>query len=108
VAIIDHGKILAEGTVDELKRRVSDKELLTVSGTFDADRARERLAALPGAVVVASAPGKIVLSVAGRGKAAVEALTSVLGSGLEIDGVEIRPPSLNSVFLEMTGRELRD
>jgi ABC-2 type transport system ATP-binding protein len=108
VAIIDHGKILAEGTVDELKRRVGDRELLTVTGTFDADRARERLAALPGATVLAAEPGKILISVAGRGRAAVEALTSVLGSGLDIDGVEIRPPSLNSVFLEMTGRELRD
>jgi ABC-2 type transport system ATP-binding protein len=108
VAIIDHGKILAEGTVDELKRRVSDRELLTVSGAFDAERARERLGALPGASILASAPGKVVLSVAGRGRAAVEALTAVLGSGLEIDGVEVRPPSLNSVFLELTGRELRD
>jgi len=108
VAIVDHGKILAEGTVDELKRRVSDRELLTVTGGFDAERARERLGSLPGASVLASGPGKVVLSVAGRGRAAVEALTAVLGSGLEIDGVEVRPPSLNSVFLELTGRELRD
>jgi len=43
VAIIDHGRILAEGTVDELKRRVSEKEILTVSGSFEVEEARARL-----------------------------------------------------------------
>jgi linearmycin/streptolysin S transport system ATP-binding protein len=108
VAIIDHGKILAEGTVDELKRRVGDKQILTVSGSFDAEEARARLAALPGAQVIAASPGKLVLSVAGSGKAAIEAISGVLGSGLDLDGVAIQPPSLNSVFLDLTGRELRD
>jgi linearmycin/streptolysin S transport system ATP-binding protein len=108
VAIIDHGRILAEGTVDELKRRVSDKEILTVSGSFDLEEARARLAALPGAQIIAASPGKLVLSVAGSGKAALEVLSGVLTSGLDLDGVAIQPPSLNSVFLDLTGRELRD
>ncbi len=108
VAIIDHGKILAEGTVDELKRRVSEKQILTATGSFDVEDARARLAALPGAQVLNASPGKIVLSVAGSGKAAIEALSGVLASGLDLDGVAIQPPSLNSVFLDLTGRELRD
>jgi len=108
VAIVDHGRILAEGTVDELKRRVSEKEIITVSGSFDVDEARARLAALPGAQIIVASPGKMVLSVAGSGKAAVEVLTGVLASGLDLDGVSIQPPSLNSVFLDLTGRELRD
>jgi ABC-2 type transport system ATP-binding protein len=108
VAIVDHGRLLAEGTIDELKRRVSGKEIITVTGTFDVEAARSRLAALPGAQVIVASPGKMVLSVAGSGKAAVEALTSVLASGLDLDGVSIQPPSLNSVFLDLTGRELRD
>ncbi len=108
VAIMDHGRILAEGTVDELKRRVSEKGILTASGSFDVEEARARLAALPGAQILAAVPGKIVLSVAGSGKAAIEALSGVLASGLDLDGVAIQPPSLNSVFLDLTGRELRD
>jgi ABC-2 type transport system ATP-binding protein len=108
VAIIDHGRILAEGTVDELKRRVSEKEILTVSGSFEVEDARSRLAALPGVQVVAAQPGKVVLSVAGPGKAALDVLSGVLASGLDLDGVSIQPPSLNSVFLDLTGRELRD
>jgi len=108
VAIIDHGKILAEGTVDELKRRVGEKQMLTVSGSFDVEEARARLAALPGAQIIAATPGKMILSVAGSGKASLEALSGVLASGLDLDGVAIQPPSLNSVFLDLTGRELRD
>ena len=108
VAIIDHGRILAEGTVDELKHRVSEKEILTISGSFDIEQARARLAALPGAQVIAASPGKMVFAVSGSGKAAIEALSGVLASGLDLDGIAIQPPSLNSVFLDLTGRELRD
>jgi ABC-2 type transport system ATP-binding protein len=108
VAIIDHGKILAEGTVDELKRRVGEKEVLTVSGTFDVEKGREVLGAIPGAQILVAEAGKVILSVAGSGKTAIDALSRVLSSGLELEGVEIRPPSLNSVFLDLTGRELRD
>jgi hypothetical protein len=87
---------------------VSEKEILTVSGGFEVEDARARLAALPGVQVVAAQPGKVVLSVAGPGKAALDALSGVLASGLDLDGVSIQPPSLNSVFLDLTGRELRD
>ena len=108
IGIMDHGRILAEGTIDELKRRVGKKEIVTVRGGFDAEAARARLAQAPGVQTVSSEPGKIVLAVDGSGRAAVELLSTVLASGLEVEGVSIQPPSLNSLFLDLTGRELRD
>ncbi len=108
IGIMDHGKILAEGTLDELKRRVGTKEVVTVRGGFDPEQARARLGAVPGATVLSAEQGKVVLTVDGGGRAAVELLTQALGGGLQVEGVSIEPPSLNALFLDLTGRELRD
>jgi len=108
IAIMDHGKILAEGTLDELKRRVGGRDIVTVRGSFDAAAVRPRFEALPGVSVTSVEPGRLVLSVEGSGRGAVELLSRVLADGLSIDGISIQPPSLNTLFLNLTGRELRD
>lgn len=108
IGIMDHGKILAEGTLDELKRRVGGREVVTVRGSFDGAAIRERLSGRSGVEVVSAEAGRVVLSVAGGGRSAVELLSSLLGGEFQVDGVSIEPPSLNSLFLDLTGRELRD
>jgi ABC-2 type transport system ATP-binding protein len=108
VGIMDHGRILAEGTLEELKQMLGDGELITVRGSFDADSAQARLGELEGARVINAEEGRLVLAASGDGKLAVDLLTRVLGSDLPVDGVSIQPPSLNSLFLKLTGRELRD
>ena len=106
IAIMDHGKILAEGTLDELKRQVGGKDLLTVTGTFDAETAR-KAGAIDGAQVLTAENGRLLLSVEG-GRGAVEALTAILAGKLPAEGITIQPPSLSALFLNLTGRELRD
>jgi ABC-2 type transport system ATP-binding protein len=108
IAIMDHGKILAEGTLDELKRRVGGRDIVTVRGSFDTDAVMPKLTALAGVQVTSAAPGRMVLSVEGSGRGAVELLGRVLADGLSVDGISIQPPSLNTLFLNLTGRELRD
>jgi ABC-2 type transport system ATP-binding protein len=106
IAIMDHGKILAEGTLQELKRQVGGKDLLTVTGSFDAEAARSA-GAIDGAQVLTAENGRLLLSVEG-GRGAVEALTAILASKLQAEGITIQPPSLSTLFLNLTGRELRD
>ncbi len=108
IAIMDHGKILAEGTLDELKSRVGGRDVVTVRGSFDLGQIRPRLESLPGVQVTSAEPGKVVLSVEGSGRGAVDLLGRVLADGLAVDGISIQPPSLNTLFLNLTGRELRD
>jgi ABC-2 type transport system ATP-binding protein len=108
IAIMDHGKILAEGTLDELKSRVGGRDVVTVRGSFDPAAVMPRLAALAGVQVTSAEPGRLVLSVEGSGRGAVDLLGRVLADGLAIDGISIQPPSLNTLFLNLTGRELRD
>jgi len=85
---------------------VGGKDLLTVTGTFDAEAARQA-GAIDGAQVVSAESGRLLLSVEG-GRGTVEALTAVLASKLQAEGITIQPPSLSTLFLNLTGRELRD
>jgi len=108
IGIMDHGRILAEGTLEELKRRVGKKEILTVRGSFDAEAAKARLTGTAGVLSITAEPGRLTLSVDGAGRAAVDLLSGILSSGMQVEGVSIQPPSLSSLFLDLTGRELRD
>jgi ABC-2 type transport system ATP-binding protein len=108
IAIMDHGKILAEGTLDQLKRRVGGRDVVTVRGSFDSALLMPRLETLAGVQVTSVAPGHVVLTVEGSGRGSVELLGRVLADDLPIDGISIQPPSLNTLFLNLTGRELRD
>jgi ABC-2 type transport system ATP-binding protein len=108
IAIMDHGRILAEGTLDELKAMVGEKEMVAIRGEFDVDDTRRRLESLEGVEVHQAEPGMLALTVSDGGRGVTDLLAAVFGGGLPVDGVSIQPPSLNSLFLKLTGRELRD
>jgi ABC-2 type transport system ATP-binding protein len=108
IGIMDHGKILAEGSLEELKRRAGEEDLVTIAGTFAAEAVRERLEAVPGARVLSLEDGKAVLSAGGEGRGSVDLLAEVFAAGISVESISIKPPSLNGLFLNLTGRELRD
>jgi len=106
VGIMDHGKLLAEGTVDELKALHGGGDLVTIRGRFDEQAA---IASLDGLDVkpISAADGRLMLATKGNGAGSVK-LLSALDGKLDVEGVSIQTPSLNSLFLRLTGRELRD
>jgi ABC-2 type transport system ATP-binding protein len=106
IGIVDHGRILAEGTLDELKAKLGGEEVVTLHGGFAPEAAEAALAGLPGVRVLSAAPGRVSFS-AGEGRAA-GLLGEIYRHGLALDRVAIEPPSLNALFLRLTGRELRD
>ena len=113
VGIVDHGRILAEGTVDELRRSVGEGTVVTLRGRFDADAFR---AAIAGASRGADAGVRIVtlendaamVAVGGGRGAASEFLSGIVRAGVDIAEISMQEPSLQSVFIKLTGRELRD
>jgi ABC-2 type transport system ATP-binding protein len=107
IAIIDYGKIVAEGTPDELKRAVAgDVVTLTVAG--DQQRA---LDALKDQAFVREArldEGYVLLYV-DRGEVAMPNVLRLLdGAGLQLQTIGLHRPSLDDVFLRQTGRSLRE
>ncbi len=108
IAIIDYGKIVAEGTPEELKRAVAGDVLtLTVAG----DRQQEALDLLRTQEFVREAgsedgQGAVYVD---RGEVAMPAILRLLdGSGMQLRTMELHRPSLDDVFLRKTGRSLRE
>lgn len=106
IGILDHGRILAEGTLAELESRLDEEEVVTLSGRFAPEAAQAALADLPEVRLLSSTEGRIAFTV--RAGGAAELLGALYGRGLALDRVAIDPPSLNALFLKLTGRELRD
>ncbi len=110
IAIMDHGKILAEGTLDELKSRVGGRDVVTVRGAFDAGAGPAALRSVGRrAGHVRRRPGSWCLTVEGSGRGSVELLGQRAGrSTCRSTASRSSRPSLNTLFLNLTGRELRD
>lgn len=118
IGILDHGELLAEGTLAELETMVGEGEVVTVTGRFDVDDISMHIGRLEGIRVLSADGQKLVIATeapeALRGREGqrrsrgLELLETVLGGDFQIDSVSIRPPSLNGLFLKLTGRELRD
>jgi ABC-2 type transport system ATP-binding protein len=108
VFIIDNGVIVAEGTPDELKRRVSgDVVTLQVNGASDAARALLGSQPIVRDATV-SDDGALRLTVF-HGAEALPALLRVLdGEGITLHAINLSRPTLDDVFLTLTGRSLRD
>jgi len=108
VGIMDHGKVLAEGKIAELRRLVGEGTIVTLRGRFKAERFREVISGKENIALVSVEEGIGMISVTGEQHTASELLTSILRSDIEINDIAMQVPSLQSVFLKLTGRELRD
>jgi len=107
LAIIDHGKIVAEGTADELKRQVAgDVVTLVVDGDLDQVLATVRDQPF---VREASSEDELIRLYVDEGETAVPQLLRILdGAGLRARSITLARPSLDDVFLRQTGRSLRE
>jgi ABC-2 type transport system ATP-binding protein len=109
ILIIDHGTIVAEGTPTELKKRVSgDAITLTLRHEEDARRAAEIAGALSGADTPQSEAHVVRLHVPDGGRALPVLLADLTKAGIDAIGVDVNRPTLDDVFLTLTGRSLRD
>ena len=107
LAIIDHGKIVAEGTADELKRQIAgDVVTLGVDGDLDQVLATVRDQPF---VREASSEDELIRLYVDEGETAVPQLLRILdGAGLRARSITLARPSLDDVFLRQTGRSLRE
>ncbi|MGY1723126.1 ATP-binding cassette domain-containing protein [Blastococcus sp. SYSU DS0533] len=109
IMVIDHGAIVAEGTPDELKSQVGG-DVLTVRAERP-DQLAE-VARLVGALPGAEPPQLLADRVVGRvphgGRALVELVRALDAADVAVTGIESRRPSLDDVFLGLTGRSLRE
>lgn len=108
VAIIDEGKIKAEGTRRELVSMVGQKDRIRVDGGGDIDGAVDRVREIDGVTDVSRSDGGLDVLAVNASGILPEILSSVTAAGASISGVEVEEPNLEAVFLHLTGKALRD
>jgi ABC-2 type transport system ATP-binding protein len=109
ILIIDHGTIVAEGTPAALKQRVSgDAITLTLRDEADAQRAAGIAGALEGADAPQTEAHVVRLHVPDGGRALPVLLAGLTKAGIDAIGVDVNRPTLDDVFLTLTGRSLRE
>jgi ABC-2 type transport system ATP-binding protein len=105
IAVIDHGRVIAEGTSDALKSQVGGERLeVTVASPEQIDRAREALARFAaGELVVEAHSRRITVPVDGGSPVLVAALRDLDDAVIDVQDVGLRRPTLDDVFLTLTG-----
>jgi ABC-2 type transport system ATP-binding protein len=107
VMVIDAGKIIAEGTPDGLKRRISG-DVVTLSVSGDPVLARGVLAGLPGVREIIMDGSALRLTVEHGEEALPGMLRALDADGITMESIQLARPTLDDVFLTLTGRSLRD
>jgi len=105
VGIIDDGRIVAEGTPTELKRRVGN-DLVIVTLGHDAPDVRAALGALPEVLEVDIHGREVVISSENGSAAVSDVVVALRDAGAEVQELTLRTPTLDDVFLAKTGRHL--
>ena len=109
ILVIDAGRIVASGTPDELKSQVGGDVLaVTVEHAGDAGRVAGLMAELPGAELPQVLDDRVVGRAPHGGAALVSLVRELDAVGVAVAGIESRRPSLDDVFLQLTGRSLRE
>ncbi len=108
IAIVDTGRIQAEGTREELIRLTGGVDRIRLSGGGSTAAAADALGDLPAVAEVAAEPRLLTLTVRDAPRALSEVVTTATGAGMTLEGVEVARPDLESVFLQLTGKALRD
>jgi ABC-2 type transport system ATP-binding protein len=105
IVVIDGGRVIAEGTTDELKSRVGgDLLAVTVTDRTRAAAAAEAIADLgSGAPQVVAESGEVSLPVAQGASVLAEVVRRLDAAGVEISDLALRRPTLDDVFLALTG-----
>ena len=107
IAIMDHGRILQTGSVRELAKVVGDRDVITLRGKFSAAQIRACLEQEP-VSLVSVADQMTTLSLAKDDYGLSSLVGRLSQAGIELADLSVQKPTLESVFLKLTGRELRD
>jgi ABC-type multidrug transport system, ATPase component len=108
IGIIDHGKLIAEGTKEELKSIITDKNSFSITVNSTGSLKIEELKAVPGVVDIDIQDNLIKINTLKEVNNLDKIILNLSAQNIGIKNVESKVPDLETVFLTLTGRKLRD
>ncbi len=106
LAIIDHGKIIASGTLNELRAEFGGNDIIQLSGSFDPPRVEQAVTELNGEVLSLDS-GALLMAIKDGARNLPAILQGIGATGADIHDTRLSEPNLESLFLKLTGKELR-
>jgi ABC-2 type transport system ATP-binding protein len=108
VGIIDHGKLIAEGTPQELVARLGGAQVVELGANGDLGRFVSEAYTVPGVSEALVVDGMVRLTVDDAASTIPAVMSVASRVGVDLAAIEIRNRNLEAVFLQLTGRTLRD
>ncbi|MEH6850518.1 ABC transporter ATP-binding protein [Bacillus pseudomycoides] len=109
IAIVDHGKVIALGTKSELCNRLADGFMVKLQVNHYDEQLLQKLQALPVVERIVADEDSNTIDIALTHSDAVGMVVSeVVGNRVQIAKLEVQEPNLEALFLQLTGRSLRD
>jgi ABC-2 type transport system ATP-binding protein len=109
IVVVDHGKVIARGTSDQLKRQVGGERLEVVAASEDLAQVREIVAKVAGGnVSVDEGMRQVSAPVTTGSKALIEAARQLDDHGIHPLDIGLKRPSLDDVFIALTGHVAED
>jgi ABC-2 type transport system ATP-binding protein len=113
LAIIDHGKLIAQGSVEELRARLGARDVLQLTGHFPVEPTKQAISALiergnNDLEFLAQGEDNITLTLSHASQHLPAIFEAVSATGGAITETSLRSPNLETLFLLLTGKELRE
>ena len=113
VAIIDHGKLIAQGTVAELRAKLGARDVLQLSGGFPEEATKAAIDTLAeqgnhDLEIISQEDDSITLTLSQASQHLPAIFDAISGAGGSVTETSLRSPNLETLFLLLTGKELRE
>jgi len=108
IGILDEGKLVAEGTREELVSLMGGRDRVRLSADGDLAHLATVLGGVDGVEQVSTGDGSVELTVRSARQSLPRIFAGVTAAGSAMTGVEVVEPDLEAVFLHLTGKALRD
>ena len=108
MAVVDHGKVIAQGTLAELRSLLGQRDLLRFTGRFEPEAVRRALQGQEGIEVVQAEPELLMLAAPEASRRLPAIFAALASAEAEVRETTLTQPSLESLFIKLTGRELRE
>jgi ABC-2 type transport system ATP-binding protein len=108
LGIVDHGKIIAQGTLAELRAMGAESDVLELRGSFHVTSCSAAIAKLERVELAEVDESSLRLTLQGATRRLSEIFAAVTAAGGEIRETTLTQPSLESLFIKLTGKRLRE